>query len=153
MQTHSCNRCGKTLSLSNFYIMSSEYFSKKLKTVVKYTYPRTPCKKCIKNDSKNWVKNHHEQWLSSSRKLKYKNKIKLLRIMGGKCVCCGNTEYWNLTMDHIVPTRESGSNRIDLVPLLLDNPSMHSKFQILCYGCNNSKNSHESCKIDHDLKI
>lgn len=83
----------------------------------------------------------------------YNKKIKLLRLMGGKCVCCGNIEFWNLTLDHIIPIRRKNHERSELTTYLLKNPDKMKEFQILCYGCNNSKNSYEKCRLDHSLKI
>ncbi len=89
--------------------------------------------------------------------IKYKvwqrdNKIELFNSMGGKCKCCGITEWWNLTVDHIKPIHQpfiKRENTYKMVKRLLKNKGDRKDFQILCFGCNNSKNTNEKCGLDH----
>lgn len=148
-----CNGCNQLLPINDFYIMKQKYISKRGNPTRFYQYPRKPCKRCIYRQSKKWVKNNKTRNNNSVRDWAYNKKIKLLRLMGGKCVCCGNIEFWNLTLDHIIPIRRKNHERSELTTYLLKNPDKMKEFQILCYGCNNSKNSYEKCRLDHSLKI
>lgn len=85
------------------------------------------------------------------RDCSHRSRIKLIQIMGGKCICCGITEWWNLTIDHIIPVktqkREDGKT---LIRKLIKDSELRKDFQILCFGCNGSKNSYEKCQLDHN---
>lgn len=148
-----CNGCDHILPLSDFYRFKVRHISTVGKSDTYYNYPRTPCKKCILKQSREWVKNNRVRSITKVRLWSYRKKIELLKIMGGKCICCGNTEWWNLTLDHLIPIRRKNHERTGITTLLLKNPQMMKDFQILCYGCNNSKNSYEKCRLDHTLKI
>ena len=73
-----------------------------------------------------------------------------IKLMGGKCMCCGITEWWNLTFDHIKPVfrhrRQINSAHYNK---LIKDHEYREDFQLLCYGCNSSKNIKEKCTIDH----
>lgn len=153
MQTTTCNTCQKTMSIDNFYVMTNNYIRKKTGEAVTIKYPRKPCKKCTLKNSKVWVRKNKERSRKSQRMWSYNKRIELLRMMGGKCKCCGSTEWWNLTLDHIIPLRRKNGERYDLTIGLIKNSEKRKKFQILCYGCNNSKNAYDKCSIDHTLSI
>jgi len=81
---------------------------------------------------------------------KARRRVKLLSRFGSRCNCCGNTEWWNLTIDHIKPVKrktdkDNFDNQWKKIAILDD----LSDYQCLCYGCNNSKSRGEKCKIDH----
>lgn len=82
-----------------------------------------------------------------SRLRKYKIKQQLLKEMGQKCVCCGITEWWLLTLDYIKPIKGIRNRSESLVAKLLKNKELQREFQIMCFGCNNSKNTGEKCLI------
>lgn len=74
----------------------------------------------------------------------------LLLLMGGRCECCGVTEWWNLELDHLDPVRGSKRrSRTVLVQDLLLGKEPLGKYQILCHGCNTNKGTRERCTIDH----
>ena len=79
-------------------------------------------------------------------------KLKLFKILGMKCVCCNISEYWNLTIDHKIPLRTSKRQSApSLYRELLENPEKRNTIQLLCFGCNVSKNRFEKCKLDHAI--
>lgn len=84
-----------------------------------------------------------------SRDAKARPRIKLLKIMGGKCVCCGHGDWWNLDISlkiKITPRTIMGDK---LIRMLLKNPEQIKDYQVLCGGCNMSKKNKDKCNIDH----
>ena len=153
MQITTCNTCQKTMNIYNFYVMIQSYIRKKTGEAVTIKYPRKPCKKCTLKNSKDWVGKNRKRSRKSQRMWSYNKRIELLRIMGGKCTCCGVIDFWNLTLDHIKPIRRKNGERFDNTITLLKNPEKQKDFQILCYGCNISKGAYDKCSIDHTLTI
>ena len=86
-----------------------------------------------------------------------KTKIKKLLIsrLGNICICCGVTEWWNLTIDHIKPLRRNSIGRKyssddwRKISKLKD----LSEYQCLCFGCNSSKGIRDKCLINHGDEI
>ncbi|MDE1814715.1 MAG: hypothetical protein KGH87_08915 [Thaumarchaeota archaeon] len=104
------------------------------------------CKDC-KNKRRKTENNRNKGYLN-------KIKIKLINEMGGKCVCCGLTQWWILTLDHIIPIK--GKNREHSYKLyykLLKDLELRKDFQIMCYGCNSSKNDGEKCTLNHYISV
>lgn len=67
-------------------------------------------------------------------------RIRKIRAIGNRCACCGVSEWWNLTVDHIVPLTRGGT----------DDPT---NLQILCHGCNTSKSAGERCQLLHNIVV
>ena len=93
-----------------------------------------------------------EKKREQKRKSKTKRRIKLLSRFGSKCICCGTTDWWNLTIDHIIPInrkndKDNFDNQWKKIAVLDD----LSEYQCLCYGCNNSKSRGTKCRIKHTL--
>jgi len=148
MQLKTCHDCKKELPLTEYYMMKSKY---KEKT---YIFPRHVCKKCNVIYSYKWRIKNKDRYLETIRMRKYKKKIKLLNEMGGKCKCCGCVDFWNLSFDHITPIlRKNGTGRTDMMKILIKDKKLRKQFQILCHGCNLSKNTNERCVIDHKLRM
>lgn len=80
---------------------------------------------------------------------KHRIKKEIITKLGGKCVCCGVSEWWNLTIDHIKPTRisKTGYNS-DWWQKLYFMKDL-SSYQCLCFGCNSSKGVREKCTLNH----
>jgi len=84
---------------------------------------------------------------------KAKRRIKLLSKFGSKCACCGITDWWNLTIDHIKPIiRKNDKDNFENQWKKIAVQNNLSNYQCLCYGCNNSKSYGKKCKIQHTLK-
>lgn len=148
MQLKICLVCKKEKPTNDFYMQTNKYKDKV------YTYTRYLCKTCLINDTANWRVKNRDKYLKRLRNKRHTSKIKLIGEMGGKCICCGENKYWNLTFDHIIPLRRKDNKRHTRVDSdLIKNKKNRKFFQILCYGCNISKNSNEKCLLDHELKI
>ena len=81
-------------------------------------------------------------------------KIALVEILGGKCRCCGVTEWWNLNLDHIIPVSKTKQKRISAAVYyknLLNGTLTLDNIQLLCSGCNGSKGNRKKCNLDHGL--
>lgn len=92
----------------------------------------------------NNSKNHNQD----QRNYHMRVKRKALEIVGERCTCCGVSEWWNLTLDHIVPVVK----RIQTVQVYLEiikGQIPKENFQTLCFGCNNSKNIGDKCRLEH----
>ena len=95
--------------------------------------------------------------LNTADKRLLRNKFMVLKMLGNKCVCCGITEFWNLTVDHITPVYRN--TNVDRKPVpghyydIIQGRVPLSDYQCLCFGCNTSKNTGSSCNIDHTLSI
>lgn len=99
---------------------------------------------------KKWDKKNPGRRNKADRDRIARIKKELLNIMGNKCICCGVSEWWNLTFNHIKPLK--GKNRIyyeQLLIKLLKSPKERNKMQVMCFGCNNSKKTGEKCQINH----
>lgn len=116
------------------------------------------CKQCKKEEIHYYTKTSESYRLAKAKSVKkyrtitfVNNRTKLFKIMGNKCICCGVIEWWNLTIDHIIPL--NGKKRIvtpTLYRKLLDNPEEIKYYQLMCCGCNYSKHTGEKCTINHN---
>lgn len=147
MKTKTCYVCKKTWNIDNFYKIKTKYKDKV------YECYRGICKICHSKETDKWRKKNYEQYKNNYRTARHTMKIKLLKEMGGKCICCGCKDYWNLTYDHIKPIKRKNRARTDMTQKLIKNKELRKKFQILCYGCNLSKNVYEKCVLNHELVI
>jgi hypothetical protein len=87
-----------------------------------------------------------------SKKSKDKIRRTLIDLLGGECVCCGETVFEFLTFDHkhndgAAHRRELGINKGSNVMyrLMLKDPKVLARFQLLCWNCNCSKGAHGAC--------
>lgn len=91
-----------------------------------------------------------------SRPPSYHSELRKLVVekLGSKCQCCGETSYDLLTIDHIEglkgEKRKSGSTfMLDIIHSDYDK----SRFQLLCYNCNNGKKNYGGNKFcPHQMK-
>lgn len=107
------------------------------------------CKKCgnptiarIRIDKKGYNIKNHECFVCQkkhARNLKYK----ILDILSKKCICCGESEEFKLTIDHVNDdgniTRKDEGTGVQLYRRILNNKIDKNRFQILCWNCNHSK--------------
>lgn len=77
------------------------------------------------------------------------SRLKVLRIYGGCCVCCGETESQFLTIDHVENdgNKERGKYAwaCHIYQRLADEGSVNSKYQLLCWNCNCAKGKYGCC--------
>ena len=106
-------------------------------------------KKRLKENSTNYYELHKEEYIEKVIKRQREIKFQILDCLGWKCACCGVTEWWNLTLDHIKPTFDA-KTRSRVTKKILNHILNHpEEYQTLCWGCNNSKSNRERCTIDH----
>jgi hypothetical protein len=95
--------------------------------------------------------NNREKCRDANKVYRIELKRKAIRVLGDRCNCCGITEWWNLCIDHIEPIM--GMKRVHnqkLYILIRDNPiDARNEFQLLCFGCNASKNKYKECTLPH----
>tara|TARA_B110000285_G_C14560954_1_gene353472 strand:+ start:45 stop:479 length:435 start_codon:yes stop_codon:yes gene_type:complete len=113
---------------------------------------RAKNKKYIHDQQKAYRLRHDvELKLAASVKRKEMN-MAILKKLGNKCICCGVKEWWNLTIDHIIPIsklKETRLNTYDLYSKILNGSISRRNLQILCYGCNSSKAAGLKCGLRH----
>lgn len=85
-----------------------------------------------------------QQHSAHSRK-HHRNKLKVLKMYGGKCEFCGINYYEVLTVDHIKNNgnKHRHSKRYkkygNIFRYLVDAPFRPDLYRILCYNCNSAK--------------
>ncbi len=109
------------------------------------------CKPCGNKFAREWSldKNHKPIIRKRVNTTYYNKRHACIELLGGKCVCCGVTEWWNLTIDHIDWRTKDKTKSITLYNRLLRGIDLQ-KFQILCFGCNSSKHRYTKCQIHNN---
>lgn len=105
-----------------------------------------------KKDCKQCELDRYEKFISYGRKRNRENKIKLIIEMGGKCACCGITQWWVLELDHKKSVKKYNLKREQssiLISKLLKNKKLREEYQWLCSGCNMSKMAKGKCILPH----
>lgn len=71
-----------------------------------------------------------------------KNRVKILDILGGKCVNCGHSDYDVLQIDHIIPIKFPSGRRLSNMQMffrILNGKLSPKELQILCANCHMKK--------------
>lgn len=107
------------------------------------------CKYCIRVDNFTRYQLRKTQYLVSQRDKRFKIKMNVLEYYGSACALCGQTDFNNLSLDHI-----DGSGRRERKTILgIDSGSgfynwvLNNKpnnIRLLCFNCN--------CKVDMTKK-
>lgn len=105
--------------------------------------PVTHCKEC-----ETYIINNYKR---INRENKSKIRIKLIKLLGGRCSCCGLDKWWVLVVDKIQYTKSSRETPHALYNKLIKNPDLIEEYQCLCYGCDKSKNIGGKCQLNHNL--
>ncbi|NIU00413.1 MAG: hypothetical protein GWN01_05575 [Nitrosopumilaceae archaeon] len=106
------------------------------------------CKICSSKYIYNWSENNKNRKNIRVRETKYTKRELAIKTLGGKCICCGVTEWWNLTFDHIdYKTKIKTEGNMNRLYNKIINGQEHKKYQILCFGCNSSKHKYTECRI------
>ena len=98
-------------------------------------------KDTYKQQSKEWVKKVGYDYVNKlGRESHQKRRIKLLKLMGDKCKCCGETDRMYLHIDHVKNDgyieRKGKSKYYLTLSRYLENPN---NYQLLCANCNLAK--------------
>lgn len=82
-------------------------------------------------------------------------RLRMVELLGSRCVCCGEDEEAFLVADHI--NNDGGAHRQSLRDgkryngphlmylAILRDPQPHDRFQLLCANCNMAKMRPEGC--------
>lgn len=163
-----CNRCNRTLPLSQFYWMKPK------------NRPTSECKQCCKdrtmerfrnkrehclNVRRRYRSNNREQILLVDRKLRARRKLLVLTHYGKgalACVCCGIQEIEFLTLDHIAANGADHRRELKeryhqnapggwfIYKWLIDN-GFPVGYQTLCFNCNVGKHRSKVNICPHEL--
>lgn len=91
--------------------------------------------------------------LDASKKLHYDLIVDVINHYGGKCVCCGVSEMWFLTIDHINNDGAEHARLIGRGSALyrwLKRNNYPIGFRVLCANCNYGRaRNNEVCPHDH----
>lgn len=109
------------------------------KDIIKKTYERYIQK--YKEKDPNYFKNKTSVYRFNFRK-------KVIVGYGGKCTCCGESQYEFLAIDHVNndgnEDRKKMKNSYRIHRYIIDN-NFPKEYQILCHNCNLSKAFHGYC--------
>lgn len=115
------------------------------------------CRESEKVRKREFYKRNKSKWAKSNEQTKarwHKLRSDFLKLYGGVCVCCGESEPKFLTLDHVnndgkKHRSQSGNFKIyqDAIAVRDD-----TRFQILCWNCNCAKGSWGVCPHQLVLK-
>lgn len=98
-------------------------------------------------------------WRESSEEFKEKrslykkrkranDKFLVFNAYGGKCVCCGESDWKLLTIDHVFNDGKAHREIVsasELYPYLIRNNFPQDRFRLLCWNCNISRSKYGVC--------
>lgn len=136
-QLRFCTRCKKLKSLTDFH---------KHQRLKNLGYVQVWCKQCRSEHSKNTYPTRKEKIRENTTRRRFEIRIGIIKILGSKCVYCGDSNLLHLQIDHInndgnIERKESEqtgmSSKVAL--LYLKGIKDINKLQILCANCNYEK--------------
>lgn len=66
--------------------------------------------------------------------------MKAYEVLGGCCVCCGETEFYFLEIDHVRNNGYRGRlSSLALITLIISGEFDRTEYQLLCRNCNFAK--------------
>jgi len=79
-----------------------------------------------------------DKWRTRKTECRTQTRLKIIEILGGKCVRCGETDMRCLQVDHVngggnKERRNTGNNNSKLYRRMLEHPE---DYQLLCANCN-----------------
>ncbi len=136
-----CSKCKKTKPTTGFQVDNSISRG--------FTYQCKECRKVYKTTpqwfeySKKYAKDHVENY----RKNAARRRREAIEKLGGRCECCGETEYKFLAIDHIhgLHYRDRTESGNALVNKVRTNPNAEELYRILCHNCNSATAYYGSC--------
>ncbi len=129
-----CPRCGETKAYKLFSIDRSQADGH-----------RPYCKTCDRKKNEEWKATHPERIKKYDALWRRRLKQEVVEAYGSKCACCGETEPWFLTIDHV--NNDGKEHRLALntkggshfYGWLKRQGFPQDRFQLLCYNCNCAK--------------
>jgi len=107
------------------------------------------CKSCKKEYNAKWRKENREYHNARVKKWTQDRRRLVIEHYGAKCVCCGESNYAFLTLDHknndgnIERKLYKNQNASIMARVIKDN--FPDTYQILCYNCNHAKANLGKC--------
>lgn len=139
-QLRRCNICLKEKTLGEFHKLS--------RFPLGHVYT---CIKCSNELSANRYEKNKVEICKKRREEHRRLKQEVIKGYGGKCECCGESEWQFLTLDHKngggTAERRLSNNRNHTVfyKRLLANGCPREKFRLLCWNCNSSFGLYGKC--------
>ena len=129
-----CSKCKQEKPVTEFYVDRS--------VARGYTYQCKECRKVYKTTPQWYVysKNYHKEHPNKSKENAAKRRRDVIEKLGGKCECCGETEFMFLAIDHIHGLhhrgrKESGNS---LVTRVKRSGYDKKTYRVLCHNCNSA---------------
>lgn len=98
---------------------------------------------------KKYYADNREKRLKYTNERRWEQRKLIIEAYGGKCVCCGETEFKFLSLDHIhgggTKERREGISGFTQYLNIIRNGFPKDKYQILCYNCNMAKGFYGKC--------
>lgn len=93
--------------------------------------------------------------VAKNKNWRYRLRMQLLSVYGGKCNCCGEDHAEFLTLDHVYgggnEHRKSQDMRTTWLQAINDRDS--GRWQLLCMNCNWAKGKYGNCPHQQQLRI
>ena len=108
------------------------------------------------NDDQNWT--GYVNWCRdcSADRLKewqYKIRLEIITHYGGQCVCCGESEFAFLAIDHINGGGNQWRKTLTRSYMTIIRDTWPDDLQILCHNCNYAKGQYGQCPHEVGLKV
>jgi len=104
-------------------------------------------------EKKKYREDHKEYYRKYGREFHRRLRIKSFSHYGNRCLCCGETRYEFLVIDHI----NGGGNRHRKeigkggeIYYWLKKNNYPEGFQVLCHNCNMAKGAYGECPHKHN---
>ena len=114
-----------------------------------YSYQCKECRKAYKNNPKYkaYQSQYGKENLAVYRENAARRRREALTMLGGRCECCGESEYKFLAIDHIngLHHRDRTESGNALVNKVRKNPDAKKLYRILCHNCNSAIGFYGSC--------
>jgi hypothetical protein len=115
------------------------------------------CKECVNGFRREWYRDHIVDERKRYFDMRLRWRMEMLSAYGGKCVCCGESEYKFLAIDHIngggLEERKKYRNSTSFMKMLRELGWPKDRYQILCHNCNCAKGFYGECPHKMELKV
>jgi hypothetical protein len=142
----------KECSKCKVYKVLDAYHKRKNKLTGEY-YPNgsSACKECVSNITANWVYKNKDYNVNRNKIYRLEKRTKVIEHYGGKCECCGESNYEFMSIDHIngggTKHREELGNKgrgHNFYSWLIQN-NYPDDFRVMCHNCNTALGLYGYC--------
>lgn len=95
-----------------------------------------------------WVEKNRNRMNQTIAKRRLQIKHLVIEHYGGRCVCCGESIFEFLTMDHITGRKKGDRTRGEALYRKLLRLKYPKGYQVLCWNCNAAKGLFGKCPHD-----